>query len=64
MHLKPIILKNISNHDIDPEEIISDEELLSVFSDFSILESDKIFFSAGTSKIKEILISKEPYYSK
>ena len=39
------------------------EEFLTQMSEFRILESHVVYFSAGDSKIKEILIKKEPSYS-
>ncbi len=61
--MRPVILKKINNSYIEPEEIITDRELMKAFSDFSQLESETIYFSAGPSQLKEILISKEAYYS-
>ncbi len=39
------------------------EEFLTQMSEFRILESHVVYFSAGDSKIKEILVKKEPSYS-
>jgi hypothetical protein len=39
------------------------EEFLAQISEFRILESHIVYFSAGDSKIKEILVKKEPSYS-
>jgi hypothetical protein len=39
------------------------EEFLAQISEFRILESHIVYFSAGDSKIKEILVKKDPSYS-
>jgi len=40
-----------------------DEEFNRVISEYKILESHVVYFSAGDSKIKEILIKKDPTFS-
>ena len=40
-----------------------DEEFNRVISEYKILESHVVYFSAGDSKIKEILIKKDPSFS-
>ena len=53
--------KKLSEMDlIDPK---LDEEFFAVMNEYSLMESHIIYFSAGESKIKEILIKKDPTYS-
>jgi len=40
-----------------------DEDFLRLMGEYKILESHIIYFSAGESKIKEILVKKDPSYS-
>jgi hypothetical protein len=45
------------------EEVTFDDDLFKVIEDKSILESRQIYFSGGSTKIKEVLIRREPYVS-
>jgi len=40
-----------------------DHEFLKLMNNYQILESHIIYFSAGDSKIKEILVKKDPSFS-
>ena len=40
-----------------------ENEFLKLINDYQILESHIVYFSAGESKIKEILVKKDPSYS-
>lgn len=40
-----------------------EDDFFKVLTDYHNLESHVVYFSAGDSKIKEILIKKEPTYS-
>ncbi len=50
-------------HEYDLLDLKRDEEFNRVITEYKILESPVIFFSAGDSKIKEILIKKDPSFS-
>ena len=49
--------------EIDLFETGRDEEFRSLMNEYKLMESHVIYFSAGDSKIKEILIKKDPSYS-
>lgn len=56
----------IEKNQLNENEVIETnfkEEFLMQMSEFRILESHIVYFSAGDSKIKEILVKKEPSYS-
>jgi hypothetical protein len=44
-------------------DCVSDDEFQCLMGDFKVLESHIVYFSAGDSKIKEILVKKDPSYS-
>lgn len=50
-------------NDLDLIEQSIDYEFLKLMNNYQILESHIIYFSAGDSKIKEILVKKEPSFS-
>lgn len=56
----------VEKNQINENEVIETnfkEEFLTLMSEYRILESHIVYFSAGDSKIKEILVKKEPSYS-
>lgn len=61
--MKPVIMKKFNTEMLDYDDIVENSDIADAFSDFSILESEQIYFSAGASEIKEILIQKDPLYS-
>ena len=61
--MKAIFIGNKKLREIDLLDASLDEELFVMMNEFSLMESHVIYFSAGESKIKEILIKKEPTYS-
>ncbi|MBP7603454.1 MAG: hypothetical protein KBA15_05970 [Spirochaetes bacterium] len=61
--MKALFIGQTRVREIDLLEHGFDEEFLKLMSEFKILESHVIYFSAGDSKIKEILVKKEPSYS-
>jgi len=61
--MKAIFIGNKKLREIDILDPSLDEELFIMMNEFSLMESHVIYFSAGESKIKEILIKKEPTYS-
>jgi hypothetical protein len=61
--MKAIFIKSDKLREIDLLELSLDDDFLNLMSEYKILESNIIYFSAGESKIKEILVKKEPTYS-
>ena len=61
--MKAIYIGNKKLNEIDPFDAQLDEEFFAVMNEYSLMESHIIYFSAGESKIKEILIKKDPTYS-
>lgn len=47
----------------DIEEIGIEEEIAAIVGDNMFLESEILYFSAGTSKIKDYLIKRDPSFS-
>ena len=48
---------------LDLLDLRRDEDFNRVITEYQILESHVVYFSAGESKIKEILIKKDPTFS-
>jgi len=61
--MKAIYIGNKKLREIDLLDPQLDEEFFAVMNEYSLMESHIIYFSAGESKIKEILIKKDPTYS-
>ncbi|MCL1833100.1 MAG: hypothetical protein FWG49_01235 [Leptospirales bacterium] len=61
--MKAIYVGNKKLRDMDLLDPQLDEEFFAVMNEYSLMESHIIYFSAGESKIKEILIKKDPTYS-
>ncbi len=61
--MKAIFIEKNQLNQNDVLETNFKEEFLTQMSQFRILESHIVYFSAGDSKIKEILVKKEPSYS-
>ncbi len=61
--MKAIFIGNQKLREIDLLDPKLDEELFIIMSEYSIMESHIIYFSAGDSHIKEIMIKKDPSYS-
>jgi hypothetical protein len=61
--MKTIYIGNKKLRVIDLFDTKLDEEFFAVMNEYSLMESHIIYFSAGESKIKEILIKKDPTYS-
>ncbi len=61
--MKAIFIEKSRVNEIDLMDCNFDDEFLKLMSEYKILESHVIYFSAGDSKIKEILVKKEPSYS-
>jgi hypothetical protein len=61
--MKAIYIEKSPSNEMDIRERNFEKELFSLMSEFKILESHIVYFSAGDSKIKEILVKKEPSYS-
>ena len=61
--MKAIYIGNKKLREIDLIDTQLDEDFFAVMNEYSLMESHIIYFSAGESKIKEILIKKDPTYS-
>lgn len=61
--MKAIFIGENRMREIELVDFNFDNEFLKLMSEFKILESHIIYFSAGDSKIKEILVKKDPSYS-
>lgn len=61
--MKAIFIGNRKLREIDLLDPLLDEEIYVIMNEYSLMESHIIYFSAGESKIKEIMIQKEPTYS-
>jgi hypothetical protein len=61
--MKAIFIGNQKFREIDLLELRKEEDVILLMDEFALMESHVIYFSAGDSKIKEILIKKEPTYS-
>jgi hypothetical protein len=44
-------------------DFLFDDETITAINDIKLLESNIIYFSAGESRIKEILVKRDPSYS-
>jgi len=63
IRMKAIFIGNQKFREIDLLELRKEEDVILLMDEFALMESHVIYFSAGDSKIKEILIKKEPTYS-
>lgn len=61
--MKAIYIGNKKFREIDLLDLGRDEEFFKLIDEYSLMESPIIYFSAGESKIKEILIKKDPTFS-
>jgi hypothetical protein len=61
--MKAIYIGNKKLREIDLLDPKFEEEFFAVMNEYSWMESHIIYFSAGESKIKEILIKKDPTFS-
>jgi hypothetical protein len=56
------VLQNVKYNDTI-SDLFFDDETLATMNDVKILESHIVYFSAGESKIKEVLVKRDPSYS-
>ena len=61
--MKAIFINQNKLNEIDLIDLTRDDEFIKLMSEYKILESHIIYFSAGESKIKELLVKNEPSYS-
>lgn len=61
--MKTIIIEKNQLNDVDILDNNLEAEFIQLFNEYKILESHIVYFSAGDSKIKEILVKKEPSFS-
>jgi hypothetical protein len=62
-YMKAIYIGNKKFREIDLLDLKRDEDYLRLINEYSLMESPIVYFSAGESKIKEILIKKDPSFS-
>ena len=61
--MKSLFIENNLYADIELIDSKYKDEFLKLISEYKILESNIIYFAAGDSKIKEIMLKLEPTYS-
>lgn len=61
--MKAIFIGNTRVREIQLPDFNREDVFLRLMNEYKIMESHVIYFSAGESKIKEILILKEPTIS-
>ncbi len=61
--MKAIFIDNTKLKEYDFYDQARDDAFIQLLTEYKILESHVIYFSAGDAKIKEIMICKEPLYS-
>ena len=61
--MKAIFIEKNKFREIDLKDSSFKDEFIKLISEFKILESQIIYFSAGDSKIKEILLKEDPSFS-
>jgi hypothetical protein len=61
--MKTILIEKNQLGEVDLIDNNFEDDFLTLMSEYKILESHIVYFSAGESKIKEILVKKEPSYS-
>ncbi|MDY6969032.1 MAG: hypothetical protein SVR08_10330 [Spirochaetota bacterium] len=61
--MKSLFIENNLYADIELIDSSYKDEFLKLISEYKILESNIIYFAAGDSKIKEIMLKLEPTYS-
>ena len=63
IYMKSIFIDQKKLKEIEMLKIYKDQAFDDLLNEFDIMESHIIYFSAGESKIKEILIQKKPTFS-
>ncbi len=61
--MKAIFIGNRNLREIELLDMKKDEDFIQLLDEYKLMESPVIYFSAGDSKIKEILIKKDPTFS-
>ncbi len=61
--MKAIFIGNRNLREIELLDMKKDEDFIQLLDEYMLMESPVIYFSAGDSKIKEILIKKDPTFS-
>ncbi|MBN2160645.1 MAG: hypothetical protein JW807_14750 [Spirochaetes bacterium] len=61
--MKAIYIGNKKFREIDLLDLRRDEDYIRLIDEYSLMESPIVYFSAGESKIKEILIKKDPTFT-
>jgi len=63
LNMKAIFIGNKKFREIDLIDLHREDDFEMLMDEYSLMESHVIYFSAGESKIKEILIQQEPVIS-
>jgi hypothetical protein len=63
INMKAIFIGNRKFREIDLLDLKRDEDYVRLIDEYSLMESPIIYFSAGDSKIKELLIKRDPTFS-
>jgi hypothetical protein len=61
--MKAIFIGNKKFREIELIDLKREEDFIRLIDEYSLMESPIIYFSAGDSKIKELLIKRDPTFS-
>jgi hypothetical protein len=61
--MKAIFIGNKKFREIELLDLRRDEDFIQLMDEYTLMESPIVYFSAGDSKIKEIMIKKDPTFS-
>jgi len=61
--MKAIFIGNKKFREIELIDLRRDEDFIRLIDEYSIMESPIIYFSTGDSKIKELLVKRDPTFS-
>ncbi|MCX7679576.1 MAG: hypothetical protein N2316_10205 [Spirochaetes bacterium] len=61
--MKTVFIDPQRIREIEIAEYLIDEDFRKLMNEYKVLESHIVYFSAGESKIKEILVKKTPTYA-
>ena len=61
--MKAIFISDKKFREIELLDLNRDDDFIRLIDEYSLMESPIVYFSAGDSKIKEILIKKDPTFS-
>jgi hypothetical protein len=61
--MKAIFIGNKKFREIELIDLRRDEDFIRLIDEYSLMESPIIYFSTGDSKIKELLVKRDPTFS-